>query len=201
VINLLPPEIKSGYGYARRNVGLRKWVVIILIALAGLGAIGTYGLLALRQSSLDYKGRIATTETAFQKEKFGDTQKRVKDMSSSFKLVVKVLSQEVLFSQLLKQIATTIPSRANLTGLTISQTQGAIDISANAADYKTATQVQVNLADPKNKIFSKADLVNINCNPDSTTASSSIYPCTVTIRALFGANNPYLFINSQGVKP
>lgn len=196
MINLLPPDIKSGYLYARRNVRLRSWVVICLIALLGLGGLTTYGLLTLHRSTVRYNNQIATTATLFQQEKFSATQVQVRDISNNFKLVVKVLGQEVLFSQLLKQIAALIPANANLTGLNIIQTQGAIDISAIATDYKTATQVQVNLADPTNKIFSKADIISVTCN--NTNALDPNYPCTVNLRALFAANNPFLFINSKG---
>lgn len=199
MINLMPPELKTGYVYARRNVGLRKWAAVFLIALIGLGALATYGLLSIRQSTISYDNKIAATETVFQKEKSTATQKQVQDISNNFKLAVKVLSQEVLFSQLIKQIAATIPANANLTGLTINQVQGGIDISANATDYKTATQVQVNLADPKNKIFSKADIVSITCGGD--TQAGSAYPCTVNIRALFSSDNPFLFINNKVAKP
>ena len=204
MINLLPPDLKKGYSYARRNVTLRRWVIMCLLALIGLGAIATYGLLALEQSSEQYRQQINDSEVVLQKEQFPATQQRIQDINNSFKLVIKVLGQEVLFSQLIKQIATTIPARANLTGLNISQAQSAIDISANAADYNTATQVQVNLADPQNKIFSKADIVNINCGGNASAGAnntSSQYPCTVTVRALFAPNNPFLFINSKGLKP
>lgn len=202
MINLLPPEIKTGYRYARRNVVLRKWVVVFVVALVGLGAIATYGLLALHQSSASYSRQISQTEATFKQEKYAETQKCVQDISGSFKLVLKVLGQEVLFSQLIKQIAATIPLNANLTGLNISQVQGAIDISAVATDYNTATQVQVNLADPQNKIFSKADIVSITCNSNSNTdGTNSRYPCSVNIRALFAPNNPFLFINSKGQAP
>lgn len=202
MINLLPPELKSGYRYAQRNVGLRRWVMLFLIALVGLGGIATYGLLSLRQSSTHYSKQIANTEATFQKEQFSATQQQVKDIGTSFKLVVKVLGQEILFSQLLKQIATTIPANTNLTGLNINQTQGAIDISANAIDYNAATQVQINLADPKNKIFSKADIVTIGCSTDPTNAATKTpYPCTVTVRALFSTNNPFLLINNKASKP
>lgn len=200
MINLLPSEIKSSYVYAKRNVVLQKWVALCLAALVGLACLGTLGLLTMRQSQVHYAQEAAAANSAFKKEKYDVTQKQVKDMSNSFKLVVKVLGQEVLFSQLLKQIASTIPTNANLTGLNISQTTGGIDITANATDYKTATQVQVNLADPSNKIFSKADIVSINCS--SADAAASAYPCTVNIRALFGNNNPFLFINNnKAAKP
>lgn len=204
MINLLPPDLKTSYRYARRNVSLRKWVVLFVIALVMLGGLVTYGLLSLKQSTDQYNHEIAQTEATFKKERFTETQKRVQDISSNFKLVLKVLGQEVLFSQLLKQVATTIPANSSLTGLNISQIQSAIDISASAADYKTATQVQVNLSDPDNKIFSKADIINVTCNDKITattiTTARAVYPCSVNIRALFAPNNPFLFINSKGVR-
>lgn len=194
MINLLPPELKQGYRYARRNVGLRRWVSLFLVAFIGLGIVSTYGLLKIQQSTVSYNKQIADTQALFQKEDFAGTQKQVKDISSSFKLVVQVLKQEVLFSELLKQITTTIPDNANLTDLNISQISGGIDLSAITTDYQTATQVQVNLSDPANKIFSKADIVSINCGGGTSNAA---YPCTVNIRALFANNNPFLFINDK----
>jgi len=199
MINLLPPEIKNGYRYARRNVALRRWAVICLVTLIGLGGLATYGLLSLHQSTTRYNNQIAASQKLFKQEDFAGTQAQVKNISSSFKLVVKVLSQEVLFSELLKQIAGVIPANSNLTGLDINQTQGGIDIVANATDYNTASQVQVNLADPANKIFSKADIVNITCN--SENAINPRYPCIVNLRALFATNNPFLFINSKETSP
>ena len=197
MINLLPPDIKTGYIYGRKNVILRKWVAMFLIALVGLIFIGTYGLLAIKQSSRDYNKKIASATQQLKRDQYEATQKQVKDLSGSFQLVVKVLGQEVLFSKLLQQMGKSIPANANLTGLNILQTKGGIDITAAAKDYNTASQVQVNLADPSNQIFSKADIVGINCAGNTNNA----YPCTVSIRALFAENNPFLFINSKGAKP
>ncbi len=198
MINLLPPEVKTSYRYARNNVVLRKWILISVIALVGLGLITTYGLLTIQQSSRHYEKDIAASQAIFKKEDFAGTQKRAEEISSSFKLVVKVLGQEILFSELIQKIATTIPRGANLTGLTINQGQKAIDVTANAVDYNTAAQVQVNLADTKNGIFSKADILSINCNSKSDNGDApSAYPCTVNIRALFSNTDSFLFINKD----
>jgi hypothetical protein len=197
MINLLPPDVKDDYRYARRNVTLRKWVIGCLIALAGLGVITTYGLLVLQQSTNRYNHKIAASEALFKKEDFTGTQAHVLDISNSLKLVVKVLGKEVLFSQLIKQIGASMPTNANLAGLDINGVQGGLDITADAIDYKTATQVQVNLADPANKIFDKADIVSIKCDGTANKA----YPCEVTIRALFAKDNPFLFINSKAARP
>ncbi len=197
MINLLPPEVSSGYSYARLNVGLRRWVLLFIIALIGLGAITTYGLLSIQQSKAHYTKEIVASEQLLKDQGFLETQKQVAGIASSFKLVVKVLGKEVLFSELIKQIGATIPAKANLTGLNISQAQSSLDISAVVPDYKTATQVQINLADPASKLFSKADIVSISCKNDSADGAQ---PCNVTIRALFAPNNPYLFINSKVTK-
>jgi hypothetical protein len=194
MINLLPPDIKSNYMYARKNVSLRRWVILFAGALVGLGLITTYSLVSLHQSTVSYERKIAKSESDLKKEDYVGTQKEVQDISNSFNLVVKVLGQEVLFSKLLLQIGKTMPSKTALTGLTIAQTSGGIDITAVAIDYKAATQVQVNLADPTNKIFSKADITSIKCKG----STDPLYPCTVQIRALFSPNNPFLFINSKG---
>jgi len=82
-----------------------------------------------------------------------------------------------------------------LTGLTITQTQGGVELTAQTTDYSAATQFQVNLADPKNQIFSQADIESITCGGGSGTNAN--YPCSVSIRALFGNDNPFLFINDK----
>jgi hypothetical protein len=193
MINLLPPALKADYRYARRNVTLRKWVVVFLIALVGLGAVATYGLLTMRQTNLDYQHQVTALETQLKREKLDQTKKQVQEVSSSLKLAVTVLSNEVLFSKLIQQIGAVMPRGAVLTGLTINQVSGGIDLTAGATSYNSATQVQVNLADPANKLFSKVDINSINCG--KSTAATANYACSVQLRALFNTNNPFLFIN------
>lgn len=197
MINLLPPAVKESYTYGARNTTLLHWIFAFILGLVGLGIITTYGLVTMQNSSNSYAKQVASAQKQLKEQNLEATEKQVKELSSDFKLVVQVLSQEVLFSKLLKQIATVIPSNAILKGLTINQTSGGIDITAAAKNYENATQLQLNLQDPANKIFTKADIVSINC---STTSSNTLYPCTVQIRALFSNTNPYLFINSRGAK-
>lgn len=194
MINLLPPETKEEFHYGLRNTLLLRWVSAFVFALVGLGVIATYGMLTMQHSTQSFAQQNNTAQAALDKDDLKGTEAQVKDMTSNLKLVVQVLSKEVLFSKLLKQVATVIPPNTILKNLDISQTTGAIDITAAAADYQSATQVQVNLQDPANKIFSKADIVSISC---SSSPDDPQHPCAVQIRALFSNNNPYLFINSK----
>lgn len=200
MINLLPPEMKSGYQYAQRNVSLLHWVVSCLACLVGLGIIGTYGWLSMHRSLTDATQQTSSIQASLKKAKLSETNAQITDISNSFKLVEKVLGQEILFSKLLTQMATALPNGAKLTGLNIAQVSGGsgLDVTAEASSYNVATQVAVNLAAPANQIFAKADIQNIGC--DATAAVDKNYPCTIVLRAQFAQNNPFLFINQKQVK-
>lgn len=195
MINLLPPQIREDVSYAQRNTHLLRWVTSMLLGFICICAIVVFGLLYINQTSKNTQNQIAAAQSQLKEQKLEDTQKRIEDISSGLKLTVQVLSREVLFSKLLQQIGSAMPANTALTSLSINKLQGGIDLNAKATDYQSATQVQVNLQDPKNKIFSKADIVSINC---SNATSDGNYPCTVSIRALFSKDNTFLFTKNGG---
>lgn len=195
MINLLPTEVKDEITFARRNNSLRNWVIACLIALAGVVLIVAAGHLFIYQSTRTWQNQVNSTRAQLGEQKLEDTQKKVTDISDSIKLALQVLSREILFSKLISQIGNTIPDGSSLQGLTINTAQSGVDITAVATDYQTATQVHINLSDPKNQIFEKADILNVTC----TQAPDEKYPCNISIRALFADKNEFQYVN-QGAK-
>ncbi len=204
MVNLLPPATKQTIIYARRNRILRRWAITLVVAICGLAILVIFGQLYVNRSVQSYTVQVEQARQELTAQKPEETQKRVEDISSSLKLVLQVLSREVLFSKLIRQVGAAMPGDTVLTGLEISTVQGGIDLSASSIDYNTATQIQVNLQDPKNQIFEQADIISITCVnasdpatvPPGTTAIPDEYPCQVQIRALFAKDNPFLFINN-----
>jgi Tfp pilus assembly protein PilN len=198
MINLLPPDVKDNYRYARRNSQLMHWIVACGLALVGLAAISVGGMIYLDQTAKDSTKQADTLAVALKNQDEAATRIKVTDIGNNLKLAVDVLSKQVLYSEMLKHIATIIPSNTSLTGLVLSQGQGSLDITADTKDYTTATQLQLNLADAKNKLFTKADIVSITCaDGASATQSTKRYPCTVIVRALFARDNPFLFTSGS----
>ena len=198
MINLLPPKVKEDISYARRNKKLFSWALAMVASIVGILIIVGFGQLYLTQSVKTYERQISEGQERLRIQKIDETQKRVSEISGNIKLVVQVLSREILFSKVLRQVGAAIPSGAILTELTILKVEGGIDLTFEAKDYQTGSQILLNLQDPANKIFEKADIEEIRCSaeiPDGQT-----YPCQVSIRALFGDNSPYLFIN-EGRQP
>jgi len=195
MINLLPPELKQEYHYARENIGLLRWVISFVFGIVGLVMLCGVGWFYLQQQADTHLAQARQAQQELDQQNQAVVEKDAKAMSGSLKLAFQVLSKEILFSEMLTQLATTIPNNAVLSGLSISQITGAaVDITASTTDYTAATQLQVNLTDPANKIFEKADIVSISC---AATAPNNKYPCTVMVRAQFAKDNPFLFINNK----
>lgn len=208
MINLLPDESKKAYFYARANQKLIKILLGLFVGLIGLIVIGTYGWITIQQSINTNQKTVNTDQALLAKENLTGTENQIQTLSSDFNLIVKVLSNEVVFSTLLTKLANTLPAGANLTGLVITTPSGGsgIDLTLNVASYQVATQVQVNLADKSNGIFSYADIESISCGNTSSGISggssqtSATYPCNLTIRAQFSNNSKFLFINQSAIK-
>jgi Tfp pilus assembly protein PilN len=200
MINLLPPEYKENILYARRNRTLLNWATAIIISLLLLAAITAAGYVLLNNSIKTQTAHTNDIKQHLKEEKIDETKAQLEEISANTKLILQVLSREILFSKLLKQLGTSMPPGTSLQSIEIDKVQGGITLKALASDVQSATQIQVNLSDPQNKIFQKADIENINC----AAASNSSLPCTVQLRALFASDNPYVYIpssaNGSGVK-
>lgn len=195
MINLLPTYLKQDIQFARRNSMLLKWVVKIALATFVAGLIVWAGTYYISKSVSNYSKQFEADRKTLDVKELDAAQKQLSDISSSVKLVIQVLSRQVLFSQLLRQLGFVTPSRVVLTGLNIQELQGAVSLTIEARDVQAATQFQINIADPENKIFDKADIESIACaSPGEKLEENRVYRCLATIKARFGANNPYLFI-------
>lgn len=195
MINLTPPEYKESLRFARRNTLLRNWLsgvgIIILLAVTTIVLGQSY----LKAEARQFARANQQSETTLEQRNIDETLNQVENISGNLKLIIQVLSKQILFSELLKQVGSVMPQNSILSGIEISKVAGGIDLVAEAKDYTTATQVQVNLSDSENKLFEKVDIVSIDCND----AEDDGYPCTVTLRALFKSNNQFLFINQSKV--
>lgn len=192
MINLLPPNSRKDIDFARRNTLMLRACLAVLAVIAGVLLLYGFGHFYLSTSTEKYEKDIATLRASLQEQNIDGTKAEIQDLSGSVKLALQVLSREILFSKLLRQAGAVMPAGSSLSSLEISNDQKGVDITAGVQSYQVGTQVQVNLADPNNKLFDKVDLVSVECN-----TQNSQYPCSATLRALLGDNSPYLFINNQ----
>lgn len=198
MINLLPEDVKETLLYARRNRMLVKWVAAFFIGLIGIGAVVFAGQLSINQSTEANALAVQLKKDELAGQKLIETRKRTEEIGNSTKLALQVLSRQVLVFELLRQIGAVMPQGAALQSLSLSKLEGGIDLQAVAVNEQAATQVQINLADPDNKIFEKADILNISCAAaDQSSGTDERYPCQIGIRALFAKDSQFIFTNTS----
>ncbi len=194
MINLLPADYSASLRFAHLNAILRRRLAAALLASAVLILIMAVGRVYIGQQNKNLARTLSDVQSRLNAQDLAGTQKKAKDITTNIKTINQVLSREIRFSGLITQIGSVMPPGTVLSGLTLSKVDGAIDLSTTARDYSSATQVAVNLSDPKNKIFDKVDIVNISCS----SASTSAYPCSATFRALFSKTTQSQFLNVPG---
>ena len=197
MINLLPPGYKKTIFYSRRNSTMIRWVIALSASLALSLLIVGFGWIYLNQSIKNETKSAEEARAELKKQNVDEVIANVDDISSNTKLVLQVLSKEILFSKLLKQLGASLPPGTALESIDIQELKGGLGIRALAQDFNSASQIQVNLEDPSNKIFKQADIESINCAGSEDLAVKPIYPCTVQLKALFADNNEYVYIGAD----
>lgn len=200
MINLLPTAHAESIRYGRRNAKLRNWLLGMAAATAGLVLIMAAGWVYLGRQESNLQQGINSTKQQLKAQNLAQVQKDAKEITGDIRVINRVLGSEVRFSDLIQAIGNDMPPGTVLGSLSLSnKVNGALDLSANTVDYTSAAQVQVNLTQSANNLFSKVDIININCGNASNTISNQAYKCTAVYRALFSKSAQTKFLSvAQG---
>lgn len=190
MINLLPTDYRLRLRYGQLNARLRKWLVIGLVLIVGLLLVLTGGWLYMDRQTRQLNRSIANTQQQLESKSLVNVQKQADQISQNVRIINQVLGREIRFSDLIQAMGQVMPSGTVLGSLTLAKVNGAVDITANTKDYSSAAQIAINLSDPKNQIFEKVDILNVNC-----TGDAKAYPCTANFKALFSKNTQLRFLN------
>ena len=192
MINLLPRDYKTKLRYGRLNVRLARWLVVSLVMIAGLLLIMGIGWLYMNKQINDLNDSIATTQQQLDSQKLEQVKKQADEISQNINVINQVLHKEIRFSSLIDEIGKVMPPGTILNSLTLSdKVSGSVDLNVNAKSSTAAAQMAINLSDPKNNLFAKADIISVNCS-----SQGKDYPCTVSLRALFDPKTAERFINA-----
>lgn len=192
MINLLPSEYAERVHFGLQNNLLKSWLIGVLTAIAGAGVIIAAGSAYLTHQSDNYQDSIAKTKTELQAQNLSGVQKNADEISGDIKVINQVLSQEIKFSDLMTSIGRLMPPGTVLTSLSLtSDVAGSVDLNAGSIDPPGAAQIAVNLSDTSKDLFSKVDIINVNC----ANEVKSIYKCNVVLRALFSKHAQTRFLS------
>lgn len=208
MINLMPNEIKEQLIYGRRNRLLLRWLFAVFVVIIVVGAMTVFGQYYINRNINSLQSVAKLTRQRIEEQNLAAVQKDILTLSNNFKTVTQLLSKQLLFSKMFVKIGGIIPSGAILNSITLSTENSALDLNIVATDREAATQAFVNISDPKNGLFEKADLISVNCtaktakeaSSTNTTASAyasvSKYPCNALIKVVLKNDSSFYFLNT-----
>ncbi len=196
MINLLPPDIKREVRFARFNVTLIQYVILVIAISVGVIAIMIFGgnLVASNESSLndiidDEKARVA---------ELAPVNEEAKELSQKIDLIGAILIREVKLSELLTNIGGLMPTGSVLTTLSLSETKDdPIILEASIQDESTAAVLRENLVN--SELFSNADIISITLVDEPTRApNGQVYRFNASLHAYFTPEEPPKAVTPEG---
>lgn len=145
MINLIPDEHREQIHYGRKNAQVLVWlstvafgiVVLVVVALVGRITIQT-----AKNQTLDQKTAV---ETQISDAKLDSVEKEYTTFVNGVASVKKVYQQQILYSRLIRKMATLLPPGARLTTISLSDKDRAINLNFNNDIDNLGPTIQVNL--------------------------------------------------------
>ena len=204
MINLLPTSIKEQIIYGRRNRTLIYWLLAVVVVIGGISGMTVFGQIFINNNANGLQAVAQVTKDRINEQDLTSTRKDIQALSSNFKTVTQLLGKQVLFSKIFNKIGSIMPEGAILSSITLSTSSDSLDLNVISVDKESATQAFVNISDPKNGLFEKADLVSVGCTPSTQEAnptnpvavSQSKYPCSASIKVIIKTDSSFYFLSS-----
>lgn len=184
MINLLPPDVKSSVRFAKINVVMLQYVIVIGVSIFGMVALMFYGRANLNSTQGDLEQAVA--EDLARVATLEEVNTEANELSATVSTIGTLLNQEVKFSFVIQEIGSIMPSGAVLSAIAISQdTTKPLRISVNIVEAETAGVLQQNLIE--SDLFIGADILNV------TKGASPTYSFSAELEAYY---NPFVPLNT-----
>lgn len=143
MINLLADERKDAIRAARTNVILLRYMAIVVLALAFIGAALYTSYTVLQSTMASADATIASND--IKADVYSDTKQQVDSLSTKLNDTKAILDQEVRYSQVLVKIGQLMPAGTVLGDLTLTSASfnnEAVNVTAYAKSTSEASQLQ-----------------------------------------------------------
>jgi len=145
MINLLPPALKKDINAGRVNVILVRYIWILLVLFAVLGAFVMFTIFALRGIQATAESQIS--DNAQKASSYTPIQIRATTFQSNLAIAKSILSRQTNYSTIILDISAHIPSGVVLENLSLdSKTFGTpMEIRAKARSREAANNLKDSL--------------------------------------------------------
>lgn len=190
MINLLPPDSKRQLRAARRNVALRRYAIFVGCVAVSVFATFGFGYYLTVQERSRLEAEMAGRSG--QMKQYANVRSAAAQFSKDLATAKIILANEVVFSDLIRDISRTRPAGVVLSELDLSTESFGTEISikARAKDADTGP-ISLKTALEASPIFSNVKIVSINervtAKASSLKPMEAAYPVSFELMATIDA--------------
>lgn len=111
-INLLPPEIKEQYEFAKKNRSIFSWITSLFFVMVVFTGFSYYGYLFLKEKLEAAESEVSKKEQTIREDK--DIEKDAKNLSDRLQVYKKIDKERIYWSKAIEEIANRTPSNLYL---------------------------------------------------------------------------------------
>ena len=164
MINLLPTEAKQAVRYARLNVSLIQYCVLVILTSAALSAMLLLGINIMSSTQNEIETSIESDQAKIAELELINSQ--ANELAADIDTISRLLQQEVKFSELIREIGLVIPAGASLSGLTLTEDRTAplsLEVATTNPDLIGVLQENMRESD----LFLGAEILSITATQDT----------------------------------
>jgi flavin-binding protein dodecin len=178
VINLMPPKIKQDIKFARYNVTLIQYCILVLVVSAAVTSIMIFGLTLMAADERAVNDAIAERQATLASLKATDDEAR--QLSTNISTISALLAREVSFSEVIQKLGAVMPIGARVQDLSLTGDSSApLGIVVIVDTQAKAAVVRQNIDDSED--FAGADIIDI-VNGETNEAGNVVnYQVTMTL--------------------
>ena len=160
MINLLPPEYKEEIEYGRKNHRTLSWATTVAFGILSLLIITFVGKITIQSAKSQAESQKTALEQQMQQVSLSDVEKKYTSFIDTTGSVKKIYSQEVLYSRLIRKLATLLPQDAKLTNISLTDKDRALNLNFNNSSDGLGPVILVNLQNQGEQIAKRSqDLI------------------------------------------
>lgn len=193
MINLLPPDVKESIRYGRKNRLLIGWITAFCVLLCLVLLLTVAGTFYVKAAANSYGKKVDSAKMRIQQQNLENAQKDAEKFSSDLDTVVKILSDQLLFSKIIRSTGSVLPNGVTLKEINYDSKDSTMTLDILAPSEAAASQTLVNITEGNAKLFSKADLVQVQRADNGVGYNANIV-------ALINKDSEFFFLNNVNKK-
>lgn len=145
MINLIPPDHREEIHFGRKNTKTRAWLATLVFGIVALFVAAIVGRLTIQTAKNQTVSQLEAIQSQIDESNLDGIEKEYGTFVDGISGVKKIYQKQILYSRLIRKLATLLPPDTSLTTISLSDKDRAINLNFNNKRDGLGPTIQINL--------------------------------------------------------